>query len=119
MPPLARQPLQYLGFELFDIEILEDEAGRRGAKSLSQLGGIEYLADLLTGHNATHGTFDKPIIGVVRGRQEVGPRALGHRSLFAVPDTIEMRDRMNRLKSREWYRPVAPCIADEALEEVF
>merc|ERR1712203_1111119 len=30
-----------------------------------------------------------------------------------------MRDRMNRLKVRQWYRPVAPMIADEALTEVF
>merc|ERR1712060_612660 len=44
---------------------------------------------------------------------------LGHRSLLAVPDSIEMRDRMNRLKARQWYRPVAPMIADEALEQVF
>eukprot|EP00933_Yihiella_yeosuensis_P016348 TRINITY_DN14003_c0_g1_i1.p1 TRINITY_DN14003_c0_g1~~TRINITY_DN14003_c0_g1_i1.p1 ORF type:complete len:137 (-),score=17.98 TRINITY_DN14003_c0_g1_i1:144-554(-) len=30
-----------------------------------------------------------------------------------------MRDRMNRLKFREWFRPVAPMIADEALKQVF
>ncbi|CAE8700755.1 unnamed protein product [Polarella glacialis] len=30
-----------------------------------------------------------------------------------------MRDRMNRLKFRQWYRPVTPMIADEALEQVF
>merc|ERR1712039_331911 len=43
----------------------------------------------------------------------------GHRSLLAVPDSDSMRDRMNRLKVREWYRPVAPMIADEALNQVF
>merc|ERR1712177_159229 len=30
-----------------------------------------------------------------------------------------MRERMNRLKARQWYRPVAPMLAEEALEEVF
>ena len=35
---------------------------------------------------------------IVRGRQEVGPRALGHRSLVAVPNTIEVRDKMNKIK---------------------
>merc|ERR1712232_851715 len=44
---------------------------------------------------------------------------LGHRSLLAVPATIAMRQRMNRLKARQWYRPTSPAIADEALEEVF
>merc|ERR1712187_20909 len=58
-------------------------------------------------------------IAVVRGRQEFGPRALGHRSLLAVPDSDDMKDRMNRLKFRQWYRPVAPMIAEEALQEVF
>lgn len=46
------------------------------------------------------------------GRQEFGPRALGHRSLLAVPDG-DMKERMNRLKARQWYRPVAPMIAEE------
>ena len=36
---------------------------------------------------------------------EVGPRALGHRSLVAVPDKLEVRDKMNRIKHRDWYRP--------------
>ena len=58
---------------------------------------------------------EKPIIAVVRGRQEFGPRALGHRSLLAVPDSHEMRERMNRLKARQWYRPVAPMIAEDEL----
>merc|ERR1719428_1615842 len=90
---------------------------------LSSLGGVEYLADLLAGGRAwiQNGGSEtsKPIIAVVRGRQEVGPRALGHRSLLAVPDSDQMRDRLNKLKFRQWYRPVAPMIADEALEEVF
>ena len=46
--------------------------------------------------------------------QEFGPRALGHRSLLAVPDAT-MRERMNRLKARQWYRPVAPMIAKDDL----
>lgn len=113
-PPAERQPLQYLGFRLWDEELLDGEARRRGAESLTALGGVEFLAELLAGRAPT-----KPIIAVVRGRQEYGPRALGHRSLLAVPDSEEMRVRMNRLKFRQWYRPVAPMIADEALEEVF
>ncbi|CAE7901258.1 ADPS [Symbiodinium sp. KB8] len=124
-PPVGpRQPLQYLGFQLWDLEELGKEAEQRGAQRLSDLGGVHYLAELLAGGPAWKaqkrpGHDGKPIIAVVRGRQEFGPRALGHRSLLAVPDSEDMRDRMNRLKSRQWYRPVAPMIAEEALEEVF
>ena len=123
-PPTVRQPLQYLGFRLFDEETLESEARQRGAQKLSDLGGVEYLAELFAGGPAwqkdpRRKKASKPIIAVVRGRQEFGPRALGHRSLLAFPDSEEMRDRMNRIKFRQWYRPAAPMIADEALEYVF
>ena len=115
-PPRIPQALQYLGLPLFDEEILPLEAKRRGARRLSELGDVEFLAELLTQNRSAEG---KPIIAVVRGRQEFGPRALGHRSLLAVPDTYEIKRRLNRLKFRQWYRPVAPMIAVEALEEVF
>ncbi|CAE7527458.1 nolO [Symbiodinium natans] len=120
-PPMARQPLQYLGFSLWDAESLDAAAEQRQARSLSQLGGVDFLADLLAGQGewALKGTgLARPIIAVVRGRQEFGPRALGHRSLLAVPDST-MKDRMNRLKARQWYRPVAPMIAEEDLVQVF
>ena len=51
------------------------------------------------------------IIGVVRGRAEFGPRALGHRSLLAAATDRGMLDRLNRLKHRQWYRWVAFCTA--------
>ena len=115
-PPRVPQALQYLGFPLFDEEILPLEAVLRDAQRLSELGGVDFLAHLLTQNRTAGG---KPIIAVVRGRQEFGPRALGHRSLLAVPDTYDIKRRLNRLKFRQWYRPVAPMIAVEALEEVF
>lgn len=48
------------------------------------------------------------IVALFRGRSEFGPRALGHRSLVASPLETGIQSRMNRLKSREWFRPVAP-----------
>eukprot|EP00438_Fugacium_kawagutii_P005584 Skav228730 [mRNA] locus=scaffold1830:521191:522732:- [translate_table: standard] len=125
-PPTVRQPLQYLGFRLWDEATLEDEAQKRGAQKISDLGGVEYLAELLAGGPAWQKmqkvsltAATKPVIAVVRGRQEFGPRALGHRSLLAFPDSIEMCKRMNRIKFRQWWRPAAPMIADEDLEYVF
>ncbi|HEX8245571.1 MAG TPA: carbamoyltransferase C-terminal domain-containing protein, partial [Longimicrobium sp.] len=46
--------------------------------------------------------------GVVEGRAEVGPRALCHRSLIALPRPVARRDQVNRLKLREPWRPFAP-----------
>jgi carbamoyltransferase len=114
---------QYLGFKLWDESVLSDAVREWDAQPLSSLGGVEYLAELLAGGEAWRqqrkSNASRPIIAIVRGRQEVGPRALGHRSLVAVPDAEEIRDRMNVLKYRAWWRPAAPMIADEALEEVF
>ena len=133
-PPRVRQPLQYIGFELWDLHNLEKVARRHGAVRVSRLGGIEYVAALLAGKEEFTGTdfnhvndivskhpkhSKHPIIAVVRGRQEFGPRALGHRSLLAVTTDADMPDRTNRLKARQWYRPVAPMIAEEAMSEVF
>jgi hypothetical protein len=42
------------------------------------------------------------IVGVLCGRTEVGPRALGHRSLIAYPDSEAIKASLNRLKGREW-----------------
>ena len=55
----------------------------------------------------------------MRGRAEYGPRALGHRSLLALPVERGMLDRLNRLKHRQWYRPVAPMIRREDAARCF
>lgn len=59
------------------------------------------------------------IIGVCNGAGELGPRALGHRSLLARTDSVALRERLSeRVKRREWYRPLAPILCDEAAREV-
>jgi len=56
------------------------------------------------------------IIGVIRGRYEIGPRALGNRSILCNPLNKDMKDILNqKVKHREWYRPFAPiCTAEDA-----
>ncbi|MEV7040432.1 carbamoyltransferase C-terminal domain-containing protein [Amycolatopsis sp. NPDC051061] len=49
----------------------------------------------------------------VDGRAELGPRALGHRSILADPTSPKSKDELNRLKQREWWRPVAPMVREE------
>lgn len=57
------------------------------------------------------------VIAWVSGRYEIGPRALGHRSLLASPFERSTRDRLNRIKYREAFRPVAPvCLIEDVAE---
>lgn len=59
------------------------------------------------------------VIAWVQGRWEIGPRALGNRSLLAEPFKAETRDRLNLIKQRESYRPIAPICLTEDLAHVF
>jgi carbamoyltransferase len=57
------------------------------------------------------------VLGWFQGRMEIGPRALGGRSILADVRSVEMRDRVNRIKRREQWRPLAPVVlADRAAE---
>lgn len=54
------------------------------------------------------------VVGWFQGRSEIGPRALGNRSILADPRNPYMRDYINQsVKHREWYRPVAPAVLEE------
>ena len=68
------------------------------------------IASLLNNHE---------IIALYQGRQEVGPRALGNRSILAAP-TTEARDRTNStVKYREPWRPFAPTVLEEEVGKFF
>jgi len=79
--------------------------------------GVEYscidpayrLADLL---------HQDLVVGYFAGRAEVGPRALCHRSILANPTKKENLDRVNNIKGREFWRPLAPTIAEEYFHEI-
>ncbi len=60
------------------------------------------------------------IVGWFQGRAEVGPRALGNRSILADPRRPDMKDLLNsRVKFREWFRPFAPAVLAEKQGEWF
>ena len=65
----------------------------------------ERVAELIVGSD---------IVAMWRNGSECGPRALGHRSLLARTDIPNIRERLNSIKKREWYRPFAPIILEEA-----
>ncbi len=72
---------------------------------------VARAADLLAGGKA---------IGWVQGRSEFGPRALGNRSILADPRPAENKDIINRMvKKREAYRPFAPSVLAEKVDDYF
>jgi carbamoyltransferase len=60
------------------------------------------------------------IVGWFQGRMEMGPRALGARSILASPASVALRDRLNEtVKGREPFRPFAPSVLAEAADRFF
>lgn len=69
---------------------------------------IEYVAEALA---------DGKLVGWFDGRFEMGPRALGARSILADPRSVDSRDRVNeRVKHRETWRPFAPSMLESAAD---
>lgn len=63
---------------------------------------------------------EQRIIGLFTGRMEYGPRALGHRSIIADPRSEEMQARLNlKIKYRESFRPFAPSVLAERVQDYF
>lgn len=59
------------------------------------------------------------VIGWFQGEMEFGPRALGNRSILALPGQAATRDRVNEIKRREQFRPFAPMVPAERAAELF
>jgi carbamoyltransferase len=77
--------------------------------------GREAVADLMAYMTAQDG-----IIALFQGSAETGPRALGHRSIFANPRNPATREHLNaRVKYREAIRPLAPMVTREAALQYF
>ncbi len=76
-----------------------------------KIDDIEKTAAELLGENK--------IIGWFQGRMEFGPRSLGYRSILANPMIAENKDRVNNIKNRELWRPLAPSLLEESLDDFF
>ncbi|KAA3441951.1 proline dehydrogenase [Mesorhizobium sp. SARCC-RB16n] len=79
-----------------------DELDRRGL----EIYPLDY------DHVASALLADK-VIGWVQGNCEIGPRALGNRSILAAPFSKATHERLNRLKKREGFRPIAPVCLEQ------
>jgi hydroxymethyl cephem carbamoyltransferase len=97
--------------------------------SWSVYSGPSFVVDIAPGSGWTQRSADASevagrlargmIIPFVEGRSEIGPRALGHRSLRASALDPDMTQRLNVLKGRESYRPIAPCCRDADFDTYF
>ena len=63
-------------------------------------------------------TYNEPVV-FFNDRAELGPRALGNRSILAQATSPNMKKRLNAMKGREGYRPVAPLCLEERAAEIF
>ena len=102
----------YLGPE-FSNEEIESELKVCGAvfKKLNEMDLIEEVANALT---------DVKAIGWMHGRMEFGPRALGSRSIIADPRSSHMQKELNlKVKYRESFRPFAPSVLREYVDDWF
>src|SRR5204863_5422641 len=105
LPSCSSESLPYVGMEHGSGEIAERLAHfKLSAQRLSDEDLQSQLAaDLAAGR----------IVGFLRGRSELGPRALCHRSILADPRRPGMKDSLNYLKGRELFRPFAPAVIAE------
>jgi carbamoyltransferase len=70
-------------------------------------------------HEAARVLAANGIVAWHQGRSEYGPRALGHRSLLAHPGDRDTQTRMNDVKGREQFRPIAPMVRAERFADIF
>ena len=101
--PTKKVVITYKGLPLVDRNKLQNYIDEYSATKLNK----KEIAELIK---------DGKIIGLVYGDSEVGPRALGNRSIVCDPNIADMKDILNsKVKFREWYRPFAPfCKKEEA-----
>ncbi|EBV3242467.1 proline dehydrogenase [Salmonella enterica subsp. enterica serovar Oranienburg] len=80
-----------------------------------QIDNDYFVEDTFSTDNVARFLSEGNIIAWVQGKCEIGPRALGNRSILAAPFLKSMTERLNKIKNREGFRPIAPiCLAEEA-----
>jgi carbamoyltransferase len=112
--------LQQLGGEWPATGIVEDATGREYSRDemLAAARGLDVSEPDIFAEGAR--LLDRgSSLGWFQGRSEFGPRALGQRSILLDPRIADGKDRLNRQKGRESFRPFAPAILAEKAGEWF
>lgn len=94
----------------FDDDTIEKFLKKSKISYKTMVNQAEETADILASNK---------IIGWFQGPMEYGPRALGSRSILASPIDPSMQSRLNEIKDREDFRPVAPVVIEEDAGEWF
>jgi len=92
----------------FDDKFFTDLKEKGYINSITELNEDTFVSDLL-----------KDIVVWYESGAEIGPRALGHRSLLGDPRKLETKDRLNQVKQRQFWRPVAPIVLRECVKDWF
>lgn len=105
-----------------------DSGSSMGAAALAYGKHLQWRTPYL-GHNigtkrypaesALNAILEKGVAPVAYGRAEFGPRALGNRSILADPRDPNIKERVNKIKKREQFRPFAPVVLEEHAHEWF
>lgn len=104
----------YLGKSYSRTEVIEALNEHTGLK-YTEYDNFDSLIDEIT-----YWLTQNRVIGWFQGGSEIGPRALGNRSILASPIKDWMTGHINAdIKKREWYRPFAPAVLFEHQSEVF
>jgi len=116
------------------LQVAADEGEDVGAMATAALGRGWTDAELAAWLDGAGVAYERPgdvaeavaetlaadgIVAWFQGRSEFGPRALGHRSLLADPRRIENLERLNDVKGREQFRPVAPMVLEQHAQDIF
>jgi carbamoyltransferase len=107
--PIEPVDVTFAGLPLLDINLLPQYLNESDYY-ISTIDPTTIIKDIIQGK----------IIGLARGRSEVGPRGLGNRSIICNPQITNMKDILNsKVKNREWYRPFAPVVRLEDVNKYF
>jgi predicted NodU family carbamoyl transferase len=101
-------PGAYLGAPVTDLAATVRAGASRIRRTSRRVPLSDVVADIVTDP-----------VGWVAGRAELGPRALGNRSILGDPRRAATRDRLNEAKGRAWWRPVAPVLPAESVADWF
>jgi carbamoyltransferase len=106
-PELGKEEIVYNGLEILDIENFDNYVSKYKNEDFNFEKLIKHLKN-------------GKIIGIIKDESEVGPRALGNRSIICDPSFPQMKNILNsKVKFREWYRPFAPVCRLEDSEKYF
>lgn len=101
----------YCGIDILDRDKIADYYTKYSSRGKVKYTNVKDIVDLIT---------EGKIGGIIQGYSEVGPRALGNRSIICDPSFPDMKDIINKkVKFREWFRPFAPVCLEDFIDEYF